>query len=103
MTSALMTAFVFLSWNGQVEDVAIKKILQGSIKDVKNNSITIWDGIKGSKVRIIIDSTTAFENSQKKTDIAEGDIVKVAYREEHGKKIAAVITKCVNLEQNILS
>jgi hypothetical protein len=92
-TFMIMVALAFLSVNDRAEPLDIKKILQGTVKEAKGNSIKIIEDPDGKEVPVIIDSNTVYDNVQKFTDIKVGDKVQIEYQENHNKSTATMITK----------
>jgi Domain of unknown function (DUF5666) len=89
----IMAALAFLSVNDRAESLDIKKIIQGTVKEAKGNSIKIIEDSDGKEVPVAIDSNTVYDNAQKFTDIKAGDKVQIEYQENHNKSTATMITR----------
>jgi hypothetical protein len=89
----IMAGLAFLSVNDRAESLDIKKIIQGTVKEAKGNSIKIIEDSDGKEVPVTIDSNTVYDNVQKLADIKAGDMVQIEYQEDHSKSTAIMITK----------
>jgi Domain of unknown function (DUF5666) len=92
-TFMMMVALAFISVNDRVEAVDITKIIQGTVQEIKNNSISIIEDTDGKEVKTAIDSNTVYDSVQKLTDLKVGDRVQIDYKTNLNKRTAITITK----------
>ncbi|MDP2652867.1 MAG: DUF5666 domain-containing protein [Candidatus Omnitrophota bacterium] len=74
-----------------------QNFLQGTIKDIQSNMITliVEEPENIQEVAIKINDQTNFQESASLDSLQEGDKVKVDYKEEGGQKVAVAIAKVV--------
>jgi len=89
----VLAAIAFLFVSDRAESLDITKIIQGTVKEAKVDSITIKNSADGKEIRIAINSYTVYNNVQRLTDLKQGDKVQVEYQAGHNINIATTITK----------
>jgi len=89
----ILAGFSFLAMSDPADSLDITKVVEGTVKATKANTIDVLDDSKSKDTRIAIDSNTVYDNVQKLSDLKIGDKVQVEYQTVHNKDIAITITK----------
>ena len=93
MVLMVMAGVTFFAVNDRAESLGIERIIQGTVKEARGNSIKILNDLNDNEIKLGINSNTVFEDIQKLTDLKAGDKVQIVYQEDQSKDTATMITK----------
>ena len=103
----LVLAFLFLqSYTSMAAWFNLSKSLEGTIQEIHSNLITIAQNSSNpteaslTKIDIEVNNDTKYTDLNSVTELKQGDLVQIKYKEEEGKKVALEVAKITPQEEN---